>query len=146
MKGVVCRFFKRDGAKHEDRLVMVTVYKTLTKRKVKRKKTVTKTETRTSKERQGELQSSESKPKLTDQSSARSNKPWDVDKKEVVNVDKDVSEKVEEELITAYQIVVENDRNRENQHYKWETKLPPSNIMIDYFRRAITVNWQKIAN
>ena len=109
MIGVVCRFFKREDP---ERLAMITVYKTKVKRTAKRKVTTTKTETRTSKSRVVGQPIDSGGPSSSHRSA---DKPWDVENKEITGVSKDVSEQVvEEEELIAYEIVVENDRNRQN--------------------------------
>jgi hypothetical protein len=102
MKGVVCRFFKRDAQQH---LALVTIYKTMVERKKKRKKTVTKTTTNTKSHRD---------PNLASTDSLHSQKPWEVDRQEVDVQKTQTEEVVESETVTAYQIIAENDVNRSN--------------------------------
>jgi len=102
MKGVVCRFFKRDVNQH---LALVTVYKTMVERKKKRKKTTTKTTTNTKKR---------NNPNLASTSSLHSQKPWEVDSQEVDVQKTQTEEVVEQETVVAYQIIAENDVNRPN--------------------------------
>ena len=84
MKGVVCRFFKKD--EENGQTAMITVYKT--KVKVTGKTTTTKTQTDTRTEK-----------KINPSGSPR---PWEVEKKEAQGVTKTESVAVAENFIEAY--------------------------------------------
>ena len=143
MDSVICRFYTREDPEGLRRS-RVTVHKAKAKATRRKKTTTTKKDIRIS-------GGSVSQKKETDPSEPasthRSDKPWDVEKREVTNVSKTQTEEVvAEELVEAYHIVVENNAAPKNSRAKVIRTLPPRAIMVAYFRQAITVNWIEMDN